>query len=76
MAGHMHFNGAGHAWDSETMVKQKTNRVNTTNPVPVPLAWKFNMDRIIIPTQLTPIHVFLPCMFYTNPPFSTMIMSG
>ena len=31
MAGHMHFNAAGHAWDSETTVKNKAHRVNITN---------------------------------------------
>ena len=47
MAGHMHFDTAGHAWDSETTVKHKVYGVNITNtnnlvpvrtPVPVPLA--------------------------------------
>ena len=69
MAGHMNFNAAGHACDSETTVKQKAHRVNitnTTNPVPDPLAWKFLTERIIILTQLTLFMIFLPCMFYTR----------
>ena len=56
MAGHLHFNAASHACDSETKVKKKAHRVNitnTTNPVPVPLARKFHVERIIILTQLT-----------------------
>jgi len=58
MAGHMHFNLAGHACDSETTVKQKTSsyHTNTThyctgNPFSVPLAWKFYAERIIIQTH-------------------------
>ena len=43
MIGHMHFNAAGHAWDSETTVKHQSYQENITNtttpdPVPVPLA--------------------------------------
>ena len=69
MAGHMHFNAAGHTCESETTVKQKAHQVNLTNttyPVPVPLARKFHAERIIIVTQLTLFMSFLPCMFYTS----------
>ena len=53
MAGNMHFNAAGHARDSETTVKHKAHRVNITNTTnPVPLAWKFYAERIIINTTV------------------------
>ena len=70
MAGHMHLNAVGHAWDA----KQRSNMRHIdltlltlpTSPVPVPLAW--NMEILQGANYHTdtanPIHVFFVHVLY------------
>ena len=71
----------------ETTVKHKVHGINITNttnlvpvrtPVPIPLAWKFYWERIIILTQLALFMFFFfrACFIKTNPWVNPMMMSG